>query len=278
MTSCAHFHSMIDELVAGKLARDGWRALHEHAAGCQGCRDRYNRTVLAARMLAGGPAAARRQLAVEAAGIARVVIPQIRAPLGARLRRFLFSPRLAVPLAATAATAAFLLILRPHPSAERWNARGGAERTIAVRAFCLTDQAVTALDPATQPPRCPATAQLKLTATNHGRHTQLFVVGVDSAYRIKWYAPRPPQTASVPLAASGATDEPVGAAIRIGVNHRPGPLRIYGLFSDRPVFADEVRSAVGDLEGRQVPIDRAVELPLSRDDVEALSLLVEIVP
>src|SRR5258706_15997342 len=126
MTSCAHFHPMIDRLVAGRLAREEWRTLHAHAAGCHACRDRYNRTVLAARMLVGGPTAARRQLSAEAAGIARVVMASTRAPLTERLRRFFVSPRFAVGVTATAA-AAFLLILRPHPGAERWNPRGGAE-------------------------------------------------------------------------------------------------------------------------------------------------------
>jgi hypothetical protein len=277
MTSCAQFHPMIDSLVAGRLARDEWRTLHEHAAGCGACRDRYNRTVLAARMLAGGPAAARRQLPVEAAGIARFVMASTRPPLGERVRRFLLRPRFTFAVAAAAA-AAFVLMLRPRPPAERWNARGGAERAVAVRAFCLTEDAVTALDPAAQPPRCPATAQLKLAATNRARRARVFLVGVDSAYRVKWYAPRPPETASVPFPGGGASDEPVGGAIQIGVNHRPGPLRIYGLFSDKPVSADEVRAAVSDLERRRVAIDGAERLPLGRTDVDAVSLLVEIAP
>jgi hypothetical protein len=274
MTSCADFHPMIDLLVSGRLARDEWRALHEHAAGCQGCRDRYNRTVLAARMLAGGPAAARRQLSVEAAGIARLVIPA-RPSLAERLRRFLFRPYVAVPVAAMAA-AAFLLVLRPQT--EHWNARGGAERPVAVRAFCLTEREVTALDPAAVAPRCPATAQLKLAATNHSRRKHLFLVGVDSDHGIKWYAPRPPEVQSILFQPGPAVDEPVGAAIQIGVNHRAGLLRIYGLFSDEPISAGEVRGAVSALERRHVAIDRAAELPLERRDVDAVSLLVEITP
>jgi hypothetical protein len=274
MTSCAHYHPMIDQLVSGQLARDDWRMLHEHAAACQGCRDRYNRTVLAARMLAGGPAAARRQLPVEAAGIARMVIP-VRPSLAQRLRSFLFRPYVAVPVAAMAA-AAFLLILRPQ--GEHWNERGGAERQVALRAFCLTEREVTALDPAAVPPRCSTTAQLKLAATNHSRRTHLFLVGVDGEHAIKWYAPHPPATESIVFQPGPAVDEPVGAAIRIGVNHRAGPLRIYGLFSDAPISADEVRGAVNALEKSRVAIDRASELPLGRRDVEAVSLLVEIAP
>jgi hypothetical protein len=278
MTSCTHYHSMIDLLVSGQLARDEWRGLHEHAAGCQGCRDRYNRTVLAARMLAGGPKAARRQLPVEAAGIARMVIPRARAPWAERLRALFASPRFGVAMATAAAAAAFVLILRPHPPAEHWNERGAAERPLAVRAFCLTEREVTALDPAAVPPRCPATAQLKLAATNHSRHTHLFLVGVDGDHAIKWYAPRPPEAQSIVFSPGPAADQPVGAAIRIGVNHRAGPLRIYGLFSDQPVSADEVRGAVSDLERRHVGIDRADQLPLGRQDVDAVSLLVEIAP
>src|SRR5262249_28633820 len=93
---------------------------------------------------------------------------------------------------------------------------------------------------------------------------------------VKWYAPRPPETASV--AAPAGVDVPLGAAIRLGVNHDPGKVRIYALFSDAPLAASEVEAAAERLRGEHALPSQRESLPLERTDVAQRSVLVDVLP
>ena len=55
-------------------------------------------------------------------------------------------------------------------------------------------------------------------------------------------------------------------------------MRIFALFSDKPVRAPEVESAVDELAKRHVTAQEAEALPLRRPDVLQRSLLVDIAP
>ena len=109
---------------------------------------------------------------------------------------------------------------------------------------------------------------------------------MDDDHAPKWYAPKPlpreaqalnPVIESVP-APNGVQDTPVGGAVKLGVNHGPGRVRIFALFSDKPVRAPEVEAAVDELAKRHVTAQEAEALPLRRPDVLQRSLLVDIAP
>ena len=66
--------------------------------------------------------------------------------------------------------------------------------------------------------------------------------------------------------------------MRLGINHSAGRVRIFALFSDRPVRAQEVETAIDELARRHVTAADAEALPLRRPDVLQRSLLVDIQP
>jgi hypothetical protein len=280
---------LIDAVILGELAAPQWERLRGHLRGCDPCRERYNRAVLAERMLHGGPAAlaAPSPPELERIGASLFAAADARRPAWQRARAWLASPRhLGAVVAAAAAIALVPLVARapspaPSPSSD-FQARGGAptlERAAGLRAFCLEGERVTALDPKSGVPACDRSSNLKLTVSNHGEWTRVFLVGIDDAHALKWYAPRPPESESVEAPAGpDAIDAPVGAAVRLAVNHAPGPVRIFALFSDKPVHAAEVEAAAAALERRGARAADAETLPLGRADVLQRSLLIEVRP
>jgi hypothetical protein len=223
-----------------------------------------------------------------------------------------FAPtqRWATGLAAAAAAVALIPVLThmnsPKPAAapaEGFQPRGGGgtqkgpvelysghpqlkptERVAGLRAFCLTGDKVEALDPkGPVAPVCPRSSQLKLAVSNPGKFARVFLVGMDKDHDLKWYAPRPAAPGkpfeSVPAPVDTETvDVPVGASVRLVVNHEPGPTRLYALFSDKPVLSSEVETATRELAQRKVPITapEAEALPLKRADVLQRSLLIDV--
>jgi hypothetical protein len=275
MSMCDANQRLVDEIVLGELPPAKWQGLREHLRGCDGCRERYNRVVLAERMLNGGPAALGSPSPAELARIGASLFAEEKRSVWARAAAWLApTPRwtAAATLALAVLLVPFVVLRRPSlRPADEFQARGtGApatsmERRGGLRAFCIEGDQVRALD---ERGRCSMSANLKLTVSNPGRFQRVFVVGVDGERSVKWYAPHPPERESV--TAPEGIDAPVGGAVRLGVNHSPGPVRIYALFSDAPVRADEIEAAAakGTLD----------KLPLGRADVQATSLVVEVAP
>jgi hypothetical protein len=271
------YRRMIDEVLAGELTAPAWQELRVHLVGCAPCRERYDRVALAERMLHGGPEALHRPspASFERIGAAVLAEATARPPAWQRLLQWLAPPRRWAAVATAAALLLLLpLVLRPRPRAtDEFQARGGAaagggERSAGLRAFCLDGAGVT--------PRCARAAQLRLTVSNGGRFQRVFLVGLDDALELKWYAPRPPEAASVP--APAGVDVPLGAAVRLGVNHDPGKVRIYALFSDAPLTAAEVEAAADRLRVAHVRPSEREALPLERADVVQKSVVVDVLP
>ena len=148
--------------------------------------------------------------------------------------------------------------------------RGSAshERTAGLRAFCIGDSGVT--------PRCARAAQLRLTVSNSGKFQRVFVVGFDDDWSPKWYAPRPPELQSV--TAPGGIDAPIGPPVKLGINHDPGKVRIYALFSDAPVSAPEIEAAAERMRQQEKHPSGIETLPLLRTDVVQKSVVVDVEP
>lgn len=306
--STAEIHRLIDEVVLEELRDSRWERLRAHLQGCPACRARYNKAVRATRMLAGGPAAIDTPSPLELARIGRAVLPPEPKGGFSRLLEW-FSPvqRWSVGLVAAAAVVAIVPLvgkLATHKQAEpEFQPRGGQhtgkpvtlyhdgqpERPASLRAFCLDGDKVQPLDPLLPPgatalkafaPKCGVASQLKLAVSNPGKYGRVFLVGVDAERNLKWYAPRPPEADSVvapqPKDGEPGGPIPIGASIRLGVNHDPGALRIFALFSDKPVTTGEVEAAVAELTKRGGRVADTEALPLVRPDVVQRSLLVEL--
>lgn len=287
MTHEKIYHRRIDQAFLGELSPAQAEDLRQHLEGCADCRARYDRAARMERVLSGGTGAIATASPAELDRVGAAVFAALDAErsvglverLGAWIRR----PGVSL-LAAAASAAALVAVLAPG-----WNrgdfgagelrARGGppAVRAATIHAFCLSSEADFALDRA-RAPACSLSAQLKLSVGNPGDHRFLFLVGVQDDYAPRWYAPRPPETQSTTAPAPQDGEVPFGSATRLAVNHRPGALRIYGLFSDAPLSGAEVSAAIEALSKSDTPLDRADALPLARSDVTQRSVLVEISP
>ncbi len=275
MATCdSRFTKMIDGMLLAELSPAKWEQLRAHMRGCADCRDRYNRVSLAERALHGGPAALATPSAAALGRIGRAVVG------GERERGLAAVPRWVFGLFAVGVTAALLPFVmrtqvapvgKPPEFAVRGTATDPAQQA-GLRAFCLRGDEVRALD---QGAACAAGDLLKLTYSNRAGYEDLFLVGVDDKWELKWYEPRPPSTLSVP--AQRAVDQAIPGAIRLGVNHEPGPVRIYALFAHAPIAAREVEDAVAELRRKHASPRDAAALPLpDRDDVTQRSLLIEV--
>jgi hypothetical protein len=264
---------MIDELILDDRPSGDWHELRTHLAGCASCRARYDRVSLAERMLHGGPDA----LATPSSSTLRrlegaVIAPATpRAPAWQRVLAWMApTQRWAVGVAAAAAVAVLVPFLARSPSSPggEFQARGGGphERTAGLRAFCVGAEGVTS--------RCSRAAQLRLTVSNGGKFQRVFLVGLDDDWTPKWYAPRPPEQQSV--AAPEGVDIPVGPAVRLGINHDPGKVRVYALFSDAAVTAQEIEAAAERLRQQGRKPSELEGLPLTRTDVVQKSVVLDI--
>jgi hypothetical protein len=264
---------LIDEMIVGDVEPAQWNELRAHLGGCPACRARYDRVSLAERMLHGGPKAldtpsASTLVRLEGAILGAAVPPK---PAWQRaLGWFAPTQRWAVGVAAAAAVVVLVpFLVRSTPPDGGFQSRGATpthERTAGLRAFCIGDEGVT--------PRCARTTQLRLTVSNAGKFQHVFVVGFDDDFNTKWYAPRPPEQQSV--AAPDGVDQQIGAAVKLGINHDPGKVRVYALFSDAPVTTQEVQAAADRLREQGRKPSQIEALPLLRTDVIQKSLVLDV--
>jgi len=287
-----HWSAKVDQVVTDSLSGKDWESLRGHLKACGHCRGQYNFAMRAVRMLAGGPDAAFTPAPAELERIGSAVLDLASAEtkpksLLGRLGAWLSTPSGAgLTIALGAAVAVVVILPSLSPTKPEFQSRGGKDidlfsssgtnhplptRQAGLRAFCVAGSSLSALDGATDA-RCGKDAQLKLTVSNRGKFARLFLVGVDGKRDLKWYAPHPPDSGSI-TAPTETGETPVGSAIRIGVNHEPGPVRIYALFSDLPVTAADVEAAVAKIPAGPLP----ESLPLARQDVlqRGLSFVVE---
>lgn len=285
MASCDRaFSKLIDSVLLGEPPPAKWAKLRAHLKGCTACRDRYNRVALAERMLHGGPSALDTPSPASLARVGAALFdaaPEKVTPRGlAALPRWIYG---ALAFGAAAAILPFVVRVHQGPEAPEFAARGAATdlaRQAGLRAYCLgghDGDEVRPLDPGATPPRCAASELLKFSYSNQAGYEELFLVGFDAGWAIKWYEPRPPSTLSIP--AARAVDQPLGGAIRVGVNHAPGPLRVYALFAHAPLSGREIEEAAARLRQRGAALAEVTALPLDgRDDVVQRSLLIEVTP
>lgn len=91
---------------------------------------------------------------------------------------------------------------------------------------------------------CPQDAKLKLAYINpHDDIKYMAAFGADTSGRLLWYGPSPaaPETLIIEK-----TDEPrpVGESIELKVNHEPGLMRVYAVFSAEPLDYDMLKELV----------------------------------
>lgn len=287
---CTSGHAkLIDSLVLEDLPPRKLAELHGHLASCPSCQHRYNRVVLASRLLEGGPAALDLPSPRELDWVGQAVLERARlVPDSAPARRSVV--RWVLGLAATAAALAIVvpLAVRSRPPGaprEELQARGGpaasatkAEK-VGLRAFCIRKEgaspSVAGLVPTTAgaPAACGVKDVLRFAYTNHTRLQHLFLVGLDENHEIKWYEPHPPATTSIKVL-NPVVDEPLSRAVRLEVNHARGLLRLFAVFSESPLEAEQIQRAVARVKEARRPVRELEALPL--EGTVQRSLLVQL--
>jgi hypothetical protein len=99
---------------------------------------------------------------------------------------------------------------------------------------------------------CPLDAEIKLAYKNSSPklHYAAFF-GVDQTGKILWYGPTPADPGAVGVDQTSELS-PVGEAIRLEVNHEPGGVRVFGLFSPEPVDFVALRQTVDGFDRQRL--------------------------
>ena len=182
---------------------------------------------------------------------------------GERAQRLILQRRIVFALVLLA-LALLLLVWWRRSSPPRRVAIAG-ERTAGLRVSCSGDGK-----------RCSLAAALHILVSNGGRFRHVFAVGLDDRATIHWYSPHPPEVVSA--VAPLGDDRPLGAPIPFAPEHVAGKLRVYALFSDAPVSAQEVTAAATVLKLQSRLPSQLETLPVARIDVLQTSALVDVVP
>jgi hypothetical protein len=245
-TGCDKYRRAMEEHFIGEKRTDpeDWEELQGHLRACKPCREFYDRLRQAEEMLAGG----KRPVRPAEERLLQAVLPA-RAKAASWIRPVALAAAACLLLVVGAA-----LIFRPE-SRKEFTARG--EKKVpsggAVRALCLTpDDAGTlaarplpkAREPGEAQAGCPANGVLKLLLSNPpDGPAHLFVIGLTEAGEVRYYFPGPREPGSLPVERD-VIDMSFGEGIRLEVNHEPGLVRIYSLFSSRTLTLDEVKTAL----------------------------------
>ncbi|GMV43795.1 MAG: hypothetical protein AMXMBFR64_55110 [Myxococcales bacterium] len=244
----SHARRLVDRYLD---PRRGWTAAHDrtmrdHLRDCDGCRSHYDRAVTLHRLMLGLPASQpsghelRRGMV---ATLSPLPLPEVQ-------RQGLWRP-LAAFAAVAVVAAATLLVRETSPTGSRdeyigarGKAPGQAEPLVGIGVSGVTEAGreyeVVADGTAWR------SDYLRFFYTNEDRALRhLFVFGLQEAPAPLWYFPLPEELRSVPI--QGGTDArsvqlPFETAL--AARHRPGPLRVVALFSERPLTLPEVEVAL----------------------------------
>jgi hypothetical protein len=256
------YRRAITRAVAGELSAPAEKRLRAHLRGCAGCRAYYDRlsTTADALTAAGAPGRiaerrARARLLAELElepGSSAGARPRA-AGSGSAARRWWPAALLFVP-----AAAALLLIARPadHEPAGDITWRGPATEQAAPPATLLiyASRKGAGAGGGPGPVRLvadlPASGEGRVSLSDYiqfsvrGLRTSAFttVIGIDEDRGLHRYAPRPGAVAAPQRAGEGPVT--LGPSIDLERGHRPGRLRVYALFSPRPLDEAQLRAAV----------------------------------
>jgi len=284
-TTCdAGFSDQIDQLVLEEtVAPKQMAKLKEHLGGCSSCQQRYNKVVLAVRLLNGGPDALAQPSKVELSRVREQVLSRARLAPEPPVRHSLL--KWIGGLAAVGAALAIIIPMAleeenraPVETEPAFQARGGAAKAgkaVGLRLFCLERNAgasIVEID-GDKKKDCPLGATLKFAYTNRSKFSQLAVVGVTADFSLRWYLPRSPKGSSIAIKAS-VVDEPLERSVKLAVNHQAGPLRVFAIFSNTVITAASLNKAVAAAKQKGSRLETLELLPV--DDTEQRSIFLRL--
>ncbi len=299
------FAKMIDGLLLGDaLSAKQQAELDAALRGQQGVKAYYDRAMLAERMLSGGPEALFDPSPAQLTRLESSVLDRVEVEAKQRAVTEKAKSRTGVFgwIAGLVAVGAAVLITlpmvlkesKPQPTFSarlepaEFQARGAPAKhgkLVGLRVFCIDKQstppvrelvadaaqASTSAKVTSSVPSCSLRATLRFAYTNRSELSKLFLVGVDAASRPLWYAPVPPGHESIDVVKG--VDKALPRAVRLAVNHKPGLMRVYAVFSKKALISKDVRAAITKLKKGSA----TSQTLLSIDDTEQRSLLLKLV-
>lgn len=273
----------LDSLFVGEDLDPGdGRQLFAHLESCEGCKSEYNQIMLTSRMLQSGDAlqaSSAEFTSVKAALFGQLdheAAKQAKQPAAKTANPKLkwFWGVLAGAAAATAIAIFALKIPATEPATEtspsafaiRGNTSGG-DTSAGLRVFCLDAKSgepteIKPLSAAQELQSCQLNQVLRFAYSNRSQRGFLYLLGIDEKYQPYWYAPAPPERQSVVIA-KGVADQALERAVSLQVNHRPGLLRIFALFSERPLTAATIQKALSRVKDKKNSLAELSELPIA---------------
>ena len=248
---------LVQACFADELDATGQRELLDHLRGCERCRAEFDLAAALTRSAAGREVGAR-ELDRWSEQVLTRIAQGAAPPPPARGRRWSWA---AGAVAAAALVIALTLVIlrgeggpprsvgRPHDVQLR-GADGGEQALVDIEVF-----AIELHRGQPRPRRVPDGGEvrldeyLQLRYRNHSmrvRHLYLVAVGADGAPLD--YFPRPDEDRSTAIS-EALSPVALPRSIRLAKRHRPGPLRIIGIFSEGPLARGRVHGALADLGG-----------------------------
>jgi hypothetical protein len=237
------YKKLLDE---GIDHRDRTR-IEAHLEKCSSCRLAFQKALRVTRVLVnpGGDPAVPSE--IELVALRNAIIGNVAEKEASRPAWRVFIK----PVAAVASLAIIVLAswIWLRPADPEFGVKGARASTgeANLYAFCL-NPANRSVSEIVEEGSCGRDRLLQFSYSSNGENSYLFLFGIHDG-KLFWYHPAPPDRKSIPIK-PGARDEILDGAVRLGVNHEPGRLCIYGLFTSRPIDREEIeRCVMGPVEG-----------------------------
>jgi hypothetical protein len=244
MNGCS-MHTQVDRHFAGTISPDAEHAMRAHIPACDSCRDLYRRHLLLARL---DPKALRSD-------------ERIARGLGLRTGPKVVAMRLGLMTAAAAAAA---LLLRVHPGASGFSARGNVEAPPPPASRVLVYDVRRGLPPAPAGDVLQNGDELAFAYENGAAKRRLAVFGVDEHGHVYWFHPAWTREADDPAAIPIESDDkrhelPEAVLQRFDGRH----LEIRSVFVDEPVTVRQIEALLRQNPRGVLPLAGAVETSLT---------------
>jgi hypothetical protein len=251
---------LAEQALTGALSERGRRRLSEAlASGHQAEADReaYDRLARLFAAVEGtdGLVASQHERVLDEVtrGLARPEGGSVATPrAGAERPRILALRWLAPALVVLLVALGVVLLIQPRDrDTQDFQPRGSQvsptrDGLVGLKAHCIRNGGI--VPPVDGQTLCRLSDELQLSVTHTAGYERLLVVGLHEDGGELWYYPVPPTGRSGP-APQAVEDEPLGEAIRLDVNHRPGTVRLVAVFSRAPLEAGQVLTWL-DVDGR----------------------------
>lgn len=246
---------LMDAYFAGEPLAGELEQMRAHLSTCDGCREIYDRHCAAESTVLGQREAS--FLADDRLLGAVLADPKVQSKTNTERRWW--PVFVLAPAAALAVALVFTVTVAPSQSGGGLAARGVGDSTNAIGVGI----GVAGIIPKTgqvydarQPEGVQLDHRLRFTYSNTGTARYLFIFSVDDALQPFWYYPLPEEGQSISIEGGpGVSQQVLPFETELKRRHKPGRLRVLGLFSEQPITLNKVAKALEQARANRTPLD-----------------------